>query len=61
MVDVETARRAGVAAVAVSWGFCLRADLLAAGPHLMADSPDEILSFVGNYSTEAWGERVRSV
>lgn len=61
MVDVETARRAGVAAVAVSWGFCGRGDLLAAHPHVMADSPDEILSFVVNYATEAGGAGVRSV
>lgn len=59
LVDVETARRAAVAAVAVCWGFCRRGDLLAASPQVMADSPDEVVSFVRNYDTSVRG--VRSV
>lgn len=41
--DVETAQRAGMRCVAVTWGFRTRADLAAAGAEIMIDHPDELL------------------
>lgn len=40
--DIETARRAGARAVAVTWGFRTRADLLAAGADWIVDHPEEL-------------------
>lgn len=44
LVDIETARNAGVACVACSWGFVEREVLEAAKPDFLADQPDDILS-----------------
>lgn len=41
--DVEAARRAGAACIAVTWGFRTRDELSAAGPSRIVDRPDEIL------------------
>ncbi len=38
-VDVQTARNAGMIAVAATWGFSSRAELLAAEPDLVVDDP----------------------
>ncbi len=40
--DVETARRAGMPSLGVTWGFRTRADLEAAGADRIIDSPDEL-------------------
>ncbi|MBX3158415.1 MAG: HAD-IA family hydrolase [Deltaproteobacteria bacterium] len=40
--DVATARAAGMAAVAVTWGYRPRAELVAANPHLLVDAPAEL-------------------
>ncbi len=42
VVDIETARNAGMIAVAVSWGFTDRAALLAASPDYLVDEPAAI-------------------
>lgn len=44
LVDIETARNAGVVCVACSWGFVEREVLEAAKPDFLADQPDDILS-----------------
>ncbi len=41
-IDVETARGAGMRAIAVSWGFRDRAELEAARPDAIADRPDQL-------------------
>ncbi|PIE18872.1 MAG: hypothetical protein CSA66_03600 [Proteobacteria bacterium] len=46
-VDVETARRAQMRAVAVTWGFRGRDELAAAGPDHMVDSPAELWDLIG--------------
>jgi len=42
MMDIETARRAGMRAVAVSWGYHDRDALLAALPDALIDAPEEL-------------------
>ncbi len=42
-VDVETARRAGVRSVGVTWGFRPRSELVEAGAGRIADIPGEVL------------------
>jgi phosphoglycolate phosphatase len=42
--DVETGRAAGMHAVAVTWGFRTRAELVAAQPELVFDDPAELAS-----------------
>jgi phosphoglycolate phosphatase len=42
-IDVETARAAGMRSIAVTWGFRTRAELAAAHPDALIDSPDELL------------------
>lgn len=44
VVDVEAARRAGMAAVAVTWGAGTKVALEAAGPDVLADSVDALLA-----------------
>jgi phosphoglycolate phosphatase len=41
-MDVDTARNAGMQAIAVTWGFHDRERLVAAGAEYLADSPDEL-------------------
>lgn len=41
-MDLETARSSGMRAVAVTWGFQDREQLLAAGADVMIDSPEEL-------------------
>lgn len=41
-MDLETARNAGMRAVAVTWGFQDREQLLAAGADVMIDTPEEL-------------------
>lgn len=43
-VDMQTARNAGVAACAVTWGFRSREELAACQPEFMADKAQDILS-----------------
>lgn len=45
-VDMETARRAGVESVAVTWGFCSLRDLAKTYPDHIIDSPSQLLDFV---------------
>ena len=40
--DIETAQRAGVIGVGITWGFRTRADLEAAGARYIVDHPEEI-------------------
>lgn len=44
LVDIETARNAGVPCIACSWGFVEREKLEAAQPDFLADKPDEVLN-----------------
>jgi AHBA synthesis associated protein len=44
--DLESARSAGVMAIAALWGECDREVLLNAGPDLSVESPEELLAFV---------------
>ena len=43
-VDIKTAQNAGMTAVAVSWGFRDREDLLATNPDVLIDNPSELSS-----------------
>jgi phosphoglycolate phosphatase len=43
-VDIAAARAAGMRAIAVTWGFRGRAELVAAGPDAIADDPAELLA-----------------
>ncbi len=45
-VDVRTARAAGVALVAVTWGFGTRADLAAEGAAVLVDRVSELVPFL---------------
>ncbi len=45
--DIETARRAGVSMVSVTWGFRDRAELEAAGASRLIDHADELASALG--------------
>lgn len=45
-MDIATARRAGMRAVAVSWGYHDREALVAAGPDAMIDEPGEMLGLL---------------
>lgn len=45
-VDVETARRAGMTSIGITWGFRDRAEHLEAGADYIADSPAEALSIL---------------
>ena len=47
-VDVETARRAGVTGIGVTWGFRSRDVLEKAGADYMVDTPQELLKIVKN-------------
>jgi phosphoglycolate phosphatase len=42
-MDIETARNAGMRAIAVTWGFHDRQRLLAAGADRLVDEPIELL------------------
>jgi len=42
-MDIETARNAGMRAVAVTWGFHDRERLMAAGADVMVDTPEELV------------------
>lgn len=45
--DIETARRAGVVSLGVTWGFRTRDDLTQAGAVRLADKPSETLTALG--------------
>jgi phosphoglycolate phosphatase len=45
--DVKGAKRAGVASLAVAWGFGSTSELVAAGPDGLVDSPAECLGWLG--------------
>jgi len=45
-VDIETARNAGAVAVAVTWGFRDRDELLAAGPDHLIDEPGQLVDLL---------------
>ena len=51
--DVEAARAAGLAAVAVTWGAGDRASLEAAAPDAIADTPAELGAVLGLAATSA--------
>lgn len=46
LVDIETARNAGVPVAACSWGFVARNKLAAAHPDYLIDTPTELLSII---------------
>jgi phosphoglycolate phosphatase len=45
-IDVETALRAGMKAVAVAWGYRSREDLFRLSPFMLVDKPEEILDLL---------------
>lgn len=45
-VDMQTGRNAGVRTIGVTWGFRSREELLAYGPWLLADDPEQIYDAV---------------
>ena len=45
-VDVLTAKNAGISFIGVSWGFRDRADLIAEGAEVIADTADELLTLM---------------
>jgi phosphoglycolate phosphatase len=45
-VDVETAKEANIRSVGVSWGFCGKNELAAAGAQVIIDRPSELLNLV---------------
>jgi phosphoglycolate phosphatase len=47
LVDIDTARAAGIAVCAVTWGLTPPAVLRAADPDFVAERPDELLPLVG--------------
>ncbi len=47
-VDVETARRAGMKSIGVTWGFRSRDELIAAGADFLVDDPLEIVTVLAN-------------
>lgn len=49
-MDLETARRAGMQAIAVAWGYHDRDNLLAAGAEKIANDPLELLAFVTRHA-----------
>lgn len=49
IVDIETARNAGLPCIACTWGFVERERLIAAQPDFLVDKPDEILNVAKQY------------
>lgn len=49
-VDVETARRAGMDGVAVSWGFRPKEELIKKGATVVIDRPQELLQLIQRFS-----------
>ena len=47
-VDMQTGINAGTETIGVSWGFRPRTELEAYHPAFIADTPEELLSFLGN-------------
>ena len=45
-VDMQTAKNAGVTAVACTWGFCPRETLIEYNPQYVIDQPEEILNII---------------
>jgi phosphoglycolate phosphatase len=45
-VDLETAHAAGMAHVAVTWGFSTRADLVRAGASVLAETPADLVPYL---------------
>lgn len=48
LVDVQTARNAGLPVIACTWGFCSEKELEAARPDYLARHPADILSFIAD-------------
>lgn len=48
LVDVQTARNAGLPVIACAWGFCSESELEAARPDHLARHPADILSFIAD-------------
>lgn len=57
--DVREARQAGVHPIAVTWGWHSRARIMAAYPDFIADTPDELLSFLEKKENEPTGFNLR--
>lgn len=51
-VDMETARRSGVCACGVTWGFRSRTELVDAGANYVADAPEQIGKWVEETTTK---------
>jgi len=60
-MDLETARRAGMWSVAVSWGYHDRQALVAASPDAVIDNPDELLSLLGRMPGGRFGSKPGTV
>lgn len=43
VVDIETAKRAGIEVIACTWGFETREKIIAANPDYIADTPEEVV------------------
>jgi phosphoglycolate phosphatase len=50
-VDVATAHAAGMIAIAVTWGLRPRAELVAAAPHHLVDTPAQLLDVLGRLAS----------
>ncbi len=50
--DVQTAKQAGLPCIGVSWGFRGRSVLIAAGADFIADTPEDILKYLLNPTSE---------
>ena len=46
VVDIETAKNAGIAVIACTWGFETRDNIVAANPDYIADKPGDILTIL---------------
>jgi phosphoglycolate phosphatase len=51
-IDIETARRAGLAVAAVTWGYHDRAALAAAGPDLWLERVEQLGQLAGKVEPE---------
>jgi phosphoglycolate phosphatase len=57
--DVREARQAGVHPIAVTWGWHSRKRIMAAYPDFIADTPEELLSFLEERENEPTGFNLR--
>jgi phosphoglycolate phosphatase len=46
VVDIETAKNAGMVAIGAAWGFCSKEELKAAGADMIFDTPTELAAYL---------------